>query len=72
MANTIIFLAQDDDGERILDEFEQQTDLVPEEGGDSAERVYALEGDDHRIEIIQTLDDIDAEWPQHLALESPA
>ncbi|MCW2983270.1 MAG: hypothetical protein JWR63_840 [Conexibacter sp.] len=71
MANTITFLAQDDDGERILDEFEQQTDLVPEEGG-GAERVYALEGDDHRIEIIQTLDDIDTTWPQHIALESPA
>jgi hypothetical protein len=71
MATTISFIPQDDDGERILDEFEQQTSLEAEDGGDRA-RIYALEGDDHRIEIIETLDDIDAEWPQHIALESPA
>jgi hypothetical protein len=71
MATTITLIPQDDDGERILDEFEQQTSLDPEDGGDAA-RIYSLEGDDHRIEIIETLDDIDAEWTQHIALDSPA
>ena len=71
MATSITFIAADDDGARILDEFEEQTSLEPEDGG-GASRTYALEGDDHRIEIIQTLDDIEADWPQHIALESPA
>lgn len=71
MATSITFIPQDDDGERILDEFEQQTSLEPEDGGDAA-RIYALEGDDHRIEIIETLDDIDSDWTRHIALESPA
>lgn len=71
MATTITLIAQDDEGERILDEFEQQTSLEAELGDDAA-RMYPLEGDDHRIEIIQTLDDIDAQWPQHIALELAA
>jgi hypothetical protein len=71
MATSITFIPQDDEGERILDELEQQTQLTAEDGGDSA-RIYALEGEDHRIEIVETLDDIDADWPRHIALESPA
>jgi hypothetical protein len=73
MADTITFLPKDDEGERILDEFEQQTDLTAEAGeeGDAA-RVYPLEGDDHQVEIVQTLTDIDPEWSQHIALEMPA
>ncbi|HEY6762323.1 MAG TPA: hypothetical protein VI318_22680 [Baekduia sp.] len=73
MATTITFIPQDDEGERILDEFEQQTSLDAEPGEDDASsRTYPLEGDDHRIEIIETLDDIDPEWTEHVALESPA
>ena len=61
MADTITFMPKDDEGERILDEFEQQTDLEAGDrrGGDAA-RVYPLEGDDHQIEIVETLTDIDA------------
>lgn len=72
MADTITFLPKDDDGERILDEFEQQTDLEATPGGDESARVYALEGDDHQTEIVQTLTDIDPEWSQHIALQMPA
>lgn len=74
MADTITLLPKDDEGERILDEFEQQTDLSPsgEDGEDGASRVYPLEGDDHQVEIVQTLTDIDPEWSQHIALEMPA
>jgi hypothetical protein len=71
MADTITLLPRDDDGERILDEFEEQTGLTPEDDEDRA-RIYALEGDDHRIEIVQSLDDIAADWPEHIGLEWPA
>jgi hypothetical protein len=72
MADTIIFVTKDDEGARILDEFEQQTELEPEGDGGGERRVYPLEGEDHQIEIVETLTDIDPEWTEHLALESPA
>jgi hypothetical protein len=74
MADTITFLPKDDEGERILDEFEQQTDLETEAGEEdgAAARVYSLEGSDHRVEIVQTLTDINPEWSEHIALEMPA
>jgi hypothetical protein len=71
MANTITLIAQDDEAEAILDEFEERTGLEPEEGDDET-RVYPIEGADHRIEIIETLDEIDEHWPRHVALGSPA
>lgn len=72
MADTITFLPKDDAGERILDEFEQQTDLEASSGGDESARAYALAGEDHRVEIVQTLTDIDPKWSEHIALEMPA
>jgi hypothetical protein len=71
MATTHTLIPQDDEGEKILDEFEVRTGLEPEETGDDDERIYPLEGEDHRIEIVETLDDIDTEWTQHLSLGSP-
>ena len=70
MADTITFVAKDDEGARILDEFEQQTELEPEDRGER--RVYPLEGDDHQVEIVETLTGIDSEWTEHIALEMPA
>jgi hypothetical protein len=72
MASTITLIAQDDEAYEILDEFEERTGLEPEETDDDETRVYAIEGEDHRIEIIETLDEIDDTWPEHLALGSPA
>jgi hypothetical protein len=72
MADTITLLPKDDDGERILDEFEQQTDLEPDADAEGAARVYPIEGDDHQIEIVQTLTDIDPQWSEHVAIEMPA
>jgi hypothetical protein len=72
MATTLTLIPQDDEGEKILDEFEVRTGLEPEDTGDEDERIYPLEGEDHRIEIVETLDDIDTEWPKHVALGSPA
>jgi hypothetical protein len=72
MATTLTLIPQDDDGEKILDEFEVRTGLEPEQTGDDDERIYPLEGEDHRIEIVETLDDIDTEWTHHVSLGSPA
>ncbi|MCW3021046.1 MAG: hypothetical protein JWR30_368 [Conexibacter sp.] len=72
MATTLTLIPQDDEGEKILDEFEVRTGLEPEDTGDEDERIYPLEGEDHRIEIVETLDDIDTEWTQHVSLGSPA
>ncbi len=73
MADTITLLAKDDDGERILDEFEQQTDLEPDSDAESDEgaRVYPIEGDDHQIEVVQTLTDIDPDWSEHITVQMP-
>jgi hypothetical protein len=71
MASSITFLTTDGaSGNRVLDEFEQRTALRAERSADR--RIYALEGEDHRIEIVRTLDDIDPEWSRHLAMELPA
>jgi hypothetical protein len=71
MADTLILIPQDDEAERILDEFEDQTGLQPDQGDDDA-RVYALEGEDHRVEVVQALTDIDEDWSEHVTLGSPA
>ena len=47
-------------------------DLSPDAEADGEARVYPIEGDDHRIEIVQTLTDIDPEWSEHVAIEMPA
>jgi hypothetical protein len=31
-----------------------------------------LDGEDHRIEVVQALTDIDEDWSEHLTLGSPA
>jgi hypothetical protein len=71
MASTITLIPQDDDGERILAEFEDRTGLEPELADDDA-RIYDVEGDEHRLEIVETLDDIDDAWTEHVSLGSPA
>jgi hypothetical protein len=71
MASTITFIPQDDDAQRILDEFEQRTGLSADRDDDGG-RIYELRGDEHRVEIVQTLDEIDPQWTGHMALEAPA
>jgi hypothetical protein len=38
----------------------------------ASSRIYPLEGDDHQIEIVQTLTDIDERWADHVTPEAPA
>ncbi len=72
MASSIAFvLLNQPDADRILDAFEEQTGLESEKPDDQT-RVYPLEGDDHRIEVVQTLTEIDEHWPDHLSPQAPA
>jgi hypothetical protein len=71
MASTITLIANDDVGLAILGEFEDVTGLS-RDGGDDKSRTYAIDGDDHRIRIVATLDDIDAGWTSHVAIGDPA
>jgi hypothetical protein len=72
MASSITFvLKHQPDADRILDAFEEQTGLESEKPDDQT-RVYPLEGDDHRVEVVQTLTDIDKHWSEHLAPQAPA
>jgi hypothetical protein len=71
MASSITFvLKHPSDAERILDEFEEQTGLASETLDDDT-RVFPLDADDHGIDVVQTLTDIDARWTDHLALQAP-
>jgi hypothetical protein len=72
MASSITFILKNQpDAGRILDAFEEQTGLESEKPDDQT-RVYPLQGDDHRVEVVQTLTDIDEHWSEHLAPEVPA
>jgi hypothetical protein len=72
MASSITFIIKNQpDADRILDAFEEQTGLESEKPDDES-RVYPLEGDDHQVEIVQTLDDIDEHWADHITPEAPA
>ena len=71
MADTITLIPQDDAAAPILEQFEQRTGLEADRGDDGT-RVYAIEGEDHRIKIVQTLTEIDADWEDHLAFGQPA
>jgi hypothetical protein len=70
MATSITFITNDtDDAARILDAFEERTGLHAEQP-DAQRRVYPLEGEDHSVKVVQTLTEIDADWTDHLTVES--
>jgi hypothetical protein len=71
MADTITLIPHDDEAQRILDAFEQRTGLEAEDASDGA-RVYPIEGDEHQIDVVQTLTDIDEDWTDHIAVGDPA
>jgi hypothetical protein len=71
MASSITFvLKHPSDAERILDEFEERTGLASETSEDDT-RVFPLNGEDHGVDVVQTLTDIDARWTDHLAVQAP-
>jgi hypothetical protein len=69
---TITLIPKDDEGDTILDELEERIGLEPDDTGDDDERIYAIEDDEERVEIVDTLDDIDVDWATHLTLRSRA
>lgn len=70
MASSISFAIKNrDEADRILDAFEQRTGLEPEPS-DGDRRVYPLTGEDHRVDVVQTLTAIDEHWSEHLVPES--
>jgi hypothetical protein len=70
MTSSITFVIKDHaEADRILDAFEERTGLEPEESVDDT-RVYPLEGEDHKVDVVQTLTDIDEHWPRYLVPES--
>ena len=70
MADTITLIAQDEEGERIIQAFAKETGL---EGEESAGRhIFDVDPDEHDVPVIQTLDEIDEDWTEHVALEDPA
>jgi hypothetical protein len=72
MASSITFiLTNQPEGDRILDAFEERTGLESEKPDDQT-RVYPLEGDDHRVDVVQTLTEIDARWSDHLSPQVPS
>jgi hypothetical protein len=72
MASSITFiLTNQPEGDRILDAFEEQTGLESEKPDDQT-RVYPLEGDDHRVDVVQTLTEIDERWSDHLSPQVPS
>lgn len=74
MASTFSLLHKDDgdpaEADRLIEAFADRTGLSYDEIDDG--RIFEIqEADDHQIDLVQTLDGIDAGWPKHLALEMP-
>lgn len=72
MAQELILLRRNSDASRadgIVEEFARRTSLTPRPvaGGTS----FALQGDDHRVRVIEALTAIDRDWSQHLSLGEP-
>lgn len=68
MADQIILTKLDDDADRILDEFEEQTGLHGDDEGDR--RRFDTAGK-HDIDVVQTLTDIDESWTEHVGVADP-
>lgn len=71
MADRIILLPRGDEAsaQQIIDEFEQRTGLERNEIDGGTE--FEIGPDDHGVQVVQTLTDIDPEWTDHLELGDP-
>lgn len=71
MADQLVFLVTGDPSkaQRILDAFAAQTGLAPEPAEDGTR--FALDGADHQIKVVETLNEIDPAWSEHLSLGAP-
>ena len=69
MADPILLTGDPSRARQIVHAFEDRTGLRPSELGGGAS--FALGPDDRRIQVVQVLTDIDAEWSKHLVLGAP-
>ena len=69
MADQIILTKLDEDADRILDAFEEQTGLHGDDEGDR--RRFDMAGVGHAVEVVQTLTDIDEGWAEHVGVADP-
>ncbi len=71
MADRIILLIRGDEtrAQRIIEAFGERTGLTGRSVSGGTE--FALGADDHRIQVVQTLTDIDRTWSDHVALGDP-
>jgi hypothetical protein len=71
MAQTITLTKLDDDADRIIDRFARETGLEGEDGEEAC--VFEIEDpDEHDVDVTQTLDSIDPDWPEHVGFADPA
>jgi hypothetical protein len=71
MADRIVMLSGDDERRswEIFEAFSQRTRLNMIEIPTGVE--FPLSASDHAIEVVQTLNEIDAHWPDHISLGDP-
>jgi hypothetical protein len=70
MSETITLTKLDDEAERIIDRFAQETGLEGEDTGDA--RIFSVRHTHNGIHVTQTLDAIDPDWPEHVGFADPA
>jgi hypothetical protein len=70
MADELIFFTRDESrAMSVLDAFAERTGLTPEPIAGGVR--FALQGGDHSVKVVETLNDIDAQWSRHIALGEP-
>jgi hypothetical protein len=69
MPDQIILTKLDDDADRILAAFEEETGLHGEDEGDRVR--FDVTGPGHQVDVVQTLTDIDEEWTEHVGVADP-
>jgi len=71
MSDQLVLLTQGDEerSRQIIDAFAQKTGLSANRRPDGV--AFELGPDDHRIEVVRTLTEIDSGWSEHVALGDP-
>ena len=71
MSDQLVLVKHSEDArsENIVRRFAERTGLTAESHDGTV--VFPLGPDDHRIDIVQTLTEIDPEWGEHLSLGDP-
>ena len=71
MSETITLTKLDDEAERIIDRFAQETGLQGEDAGNA--RVFAVRHTGNTgLHVTKMLDEIDPDWPEHVGFQDPA